>query len=140
MTKIIGLGVAGLVLVGLFAFLNYSKENPIIPVEENTYVPIPGINTPTDSGVSVTPPAYPPAPTSYTLAQVSTHKSKSDCWSAINGSLYDLTSWIGQHPGGQQAIMSICGKDGSKAFNAQHGDAAKQATILFTFKIGVLKN
>src|SRR4051812_33182532 len=55
----------------------------------------------------------------YTLADVSKHKDASSCWTAINGGVYDVTSWIDQHPGGRDAILSLCGKDGSSAFNGQ---------------------
>ena len=75
----------------------------------------------------------------YTLADVTTHSTESDCWSTINGGVYNLTSWIPRHPGGKQAIEGLCGKDGSAAFNAQHGGGAQQATILATMKIGTLK-
>lgn len=77
--------------------------------------------------------------TTYTLAQVATHKTASDCWTTISGSVYDLTKWIGQHPGGEGAILSICGKDGTGAFTGQHGMGGKEASILAGFKIGVLK-
>ena len=74
----------------------------------------------------------------FALADVSKHKDSASCWSAINGGVYDLTSWIPQHPGGPQAILSICGIDGSSRFNARHGGAALQAKILAGFKIGTL--
>ena len=56
----------------------------------------------------------PPAPTtsaSYTLAEVKLHGTKTDCWTVVNGSVYNVTSWISQHPGGQMAITSMCGVD-----------------------------
>jgi cytochrome b involved in lipid metabolism len=87
-------------------------------------------------------PAETPAPTAakeYTLAEVATHKNQTSCWSAINGKVYDLTSWIAEHPGGEGAILGICGKDGSAAFNGQHGGQQKQADVLATFMIGNLK-
>lgn len=79
-----------------------------------------------------------PTVSSYSLAQVAVHNSASSCWSVINGGVYDLTTWIGQHPGGKQAIMGLCGKDGSTAFNGQHEGGEKQAAMLVTLKIGVL--
>lgn len=75
---------------------------------------------------------------SYTMAQVATHANIASCWSTIDGNVYDLTSWIPQHPGGKRAIEGLCGKDGTAAFHGQHGDAKKQADILATMKIGVL--
>src|SRR6185503_18872617 len=77
----------------------------------------------------VTPPTNPGSSNnkSYTLATVATHNSQSSCWTTISGKVYDLTTWIGQHPGGEQAIISICGKDGTSAFLGQHGGQQKQA-------------
>lgn len=75
---------------------------------------------------------------SYTLSQIAGHATASSCWSAINGGVYDLTNWIVKHPGGQQAILSICGKDGSAAFNNQHYGSQKIANLLASFKIGTL--
>ena len=79
-------------------------------------------------------------PTSYTLADIAAHNSQSSCWSTISGDVYDLTAWIGQHPGGEGAILSICGADGTSAFMGQHGYNGRVNTILASFKIGVLKN
>lgn len=73
-----------------------------------------------------------------TLAEVAKHNSWTSCWSAINGNVYDLTSWIPNHPGGEQNILVICGKDGSVAFNGQHSRSTRAQTILIGFKIGVL--
>ena len=77
---------------------------------------------------------------SYTMAQVSVHNSGTSCWSAINGNVYDLTSWIPNHPGGPDKILQLCGTDGSAKFNGQHGGSQQQATVLAGFKIGVLVN
>ncbi|MFA7286180.1 MAG: cytochrome b5 domain-containing protein [Patescibacteria group bacterium] len=97
-----------------------------------------GSTTPVDTTI---PPDQASAPkvAGYTLTDVATHSTKENCWSAVNGNVYDLTSWVPKHPGGDAAIAQICGKDGSALFAGQHGGAAKQASILATFKIGVLQ-
>lgn len=79
------------------------------------------------------------AQTSYSNAEVAGHATASDCWAIINGGVYDLTTWIPQHPGGERAIEGLCGKDGSAAFNGQHGVGAAQAAILAERKVGVVK-
>lgn len=83
-------------------------------------------------------PTSTPTPSGITLAQVALHNSRSSCWSAINGNVYDLTSWITNHPGGENNILIICGKDGSGAYNNQHGGSSKTESILVGFKIGTL--
>lgn len=74
----------------------------------------------------------------YTLTQVTKHGAVSDCWTAINGDVFNLTDWIAQHPGGEEAILSVCGKDGSAAFNDQHGGDRKPERILSSYQIGAL--
>lgn len=75
---------------------------------------------------------------SYTSTQVAAHGKSGDCWSSINASVYNLTAWISQHPGGEGPILSICGKDGSAAFNGQHGDNGRAKQALALFKVGSL--
>jgi cytochrome b involved in lipid metabolism len=77
--------------------------------------------------------------TLYTFAEVQKHKTSTDCWTMINGNVYNVTSWITQHPGGAQAIIYLCGIDGSAAFNAQHGGQVRPASELSGFLIGTLK-
>lgn len=79
-----------------------------------------------------------PAAAAYTLADVARHATATDCWAAVNGGVYDLTAWIAEHPGGREAIIGLCGKDGSAAFNRQHGGKQGPANELATFKIGTL--
>ncbi|HEY6020021.1 MAG TPA: cytochrome b5-like heme/steroid binding domain-containing protein [Candidatus Paceibacterota bacterium] len=79
-----------------------------------------------------------PTKSGYTMADVAKHNSASACWTAINGKVYDVTSWINQHPGGTQAILSLCGTDGSAAFNGQHGGQGRPASELASFLLGPL--
>lgn len=76
----------------------------------------------------------------FTMAEVAMHSSAQSCWSAINGNVYDLTSWIPNHPGGPDKILQLCGTDGSAKFNAKHGGSPQQAAVLAGFIIGVVKN
>ena len=56
--------------------------------------------------------------TTYTLADVAMHNSGSDCWLAIDGRVYDVTSFIPSHPGGQ-AILQGCGTDATTLFETR---------------------
>lgn len=76
----------------------------------------------------------------FSLEEISSHNSRVSCWSAIGGGVYDLTSWIPNHPGGEKAILSICGIDGSKAYDGKHGLNPKIAKILGGFRIGELSD
>ncbi len=112
--------IIGLVLVvsmGTLVFFN--KKSSYQPAENTT--------SQTDTKIA-----------GFTLEQITAHKDASSCWTAINGSVYDLTSWIPKHPGGSEAILWLCGKDGTEAFNKQHGGSNKIAKVLGGFKVGLL--
>jgi hypothetical protein len=75
---------------------------------------------------------------SYTLAQVQQHATAASCWAVVDGGVYDLTAWAGQHPGGASRILALCGRDATADFAAQHrGDRDPQETLP-RFRIGTL--
>lgn len=85
------------------------------------------------------PAAAPVVTASYTKAQVAKHNKASDCWTIVNGGVYNLTSYVKKHPGGSSRIIRLCGKNGTSAFVAQHGSAGKAARVLKSYKIGTVK-
>lgn len=52
----------------------------------------------------------------YTFAEVASHNSESDCWTVIDNKVYDLTSFIPTHEGGN-VITESCGIDSTTLFN-----------------------
>ena len=76
--------------------------------------------------------------TPYQASEVGNHATAEDCWSLINSKIYNLTDWIGQHPGGSSPIQAICGRDGSAMFNMQHNVMQGPASMLQEFQIGVV--
>jgi cytochrome b involved in lipid metabolism len=79
-----------------------------------------------------------PLATTFTAAEVTKHNTGTDCWSVVNGKVYDLTSYVTGHPGGATVIKAICGKDGSASFAGQHGSASKPNNVLAAFLLGPL--
>ena len=75
----------------------------------------------------------------YTLstALVAQHNKASDCWATIGANVYNVSSYINSHPGGQTNITKYCGADMGAAFSAQ-GHSANASSILASFKIGVI--
>lgn len=85
----------------------------------------------------------------YTIDEVKTHAVRNDCWTVVNSQVFDITSFIEHHPGGDE-ILRACGADGSSLFNNRttdsgqsigsgrsHSDSA--ASILKDLYIGDLK-
>lgn len=84
-------------------------------------------------------PGPPPAPTTrYSRAEVAKHASTSDCWSVVNGKVYDLTKWVSRHPGGREGIAEMCGINGAGEFLEQHARDADAQEVLAGYQIGVL--
>lgn len=134
---IIGLAVVLALGLGVWYFVpSQATPNPYggssAPLEStnpNAVDPIP---------TSTSTPQSPASVPNYSMTQVALHKDSSSCWSAINGNVYNLTTWIYRHPGGPARILSICGKDGSSAFTGQHAGEPKPEKMLASFKIGVI--
>ena len=74
----------------------------------------------------------------YTLEKVKANASAASCWTVIKGNVYDLTKWIGSHPGGESAIISLCGVDGSASFASQHEGKSKPESRLAGYLLGPL--
>ncbi len=89
-------------------------------------------------GVAVKAATAKPAAAGYTLEKVKANASATSCWSVIKGNVYDLTKWIGSHPGGESAILSLCGVDGSAAFASQHEGKSKPESRLSGYLLGPL--
>lgn len=51
----------------------------------------------------------------FTKENVAEHATKDDCWTIISDKVYDITSYLARHPGGN-AITAACGTDGTMLF------------------------
>jgi len=72
-----------------------------------------------------------------TLAELANHATREDCWTAIDTTVYDLTPYMQQHPGGAGSLAFLCGIDGTTAFKSQHGSEQRPASELTSLAIGV---
>lgn len=85
----------------------------------------------------------------YSAEEVAKHNTESDCWTIIDGSVYDLTSYISQHPGNDN-ILSACGVDATAFFKGEqagqeggtnnHRESGRAQSELERLKIGTLKS
>jgi cytochrome b involved in lipid metabolism len=92
-------------------------------------------------GGSAPAPAQKPVSTNLPLTsdEVKKHNSANDCWSIIDGVVYDLTNWVDSHPGGSSRITAICGKDGTSNFLGQHNNSNSAKSRLKGFELGKLE-
>ncbi|KAH8116118.1 fatty acid-2 hydroxylase [Phellopilus nigrolimitatus] len=76
----------------------------------------------------------------YTAEDLAAHNSRSSCWVARNGKVYDVSGFLADHPGGDDLILDHAGKDvgavmGNKDEH-EHSDSAYE--MLDEFIVGRL--
>lgn len=54
----------------------------------------------------------------HTLEEVSAHNTQEDCWLVVDGTVADMTSFFGKHPGGDENLLKGCGKDATEMFHS----------------------
>jgi cytochrome b involved in lipid metabolism len=71
---------------------------------------------------------------------VAKHNKASNCWTIVDGKVYNLTKFVAKHPGGRKRIIRMCGRDSSAAFHGQHSSGSRaNKVVLRRYKIGTLR-
>jgi len=73
-----------------------------------------------------------------TYAEVSEHSTKKDLYVVIHDKVYNASSFIDEHPGGEEVLLDVAGQDATEAFeDVGHSDEARE--ILDGLIVGTLK-
>ena len=72
----------------------------------------------------------------YTREEVAKHNTVEDIWVIANNKVYNVTSYLRHHPGGQFVIKSFGGKDATKHY-LNHNKRAQN--LWKKLKIGYIK-
>lgn len=73
-----------------------------------------------------------------TYRQVQQHANKKDLYVVIHDKIYNATSFIDEHPGGEEVLLDVGGQDATEAFeDVGHSDEARE--ILAGMHVGKLK-
>ncbi|KAH6802172.1 cytochrome B5 isoform A [Perilla frutescens var. frutescens] len=73
----------------------------------------------------------------YTMEEASQHNTNEDCWIVIDGKVYDVSSYLDEHPGGDDVLLGATGKDATDEFeDAGHSKSARE--LMDKFCIGEL--
>lgn len=72
-------------------------------------------------------------------SQVKQHNKRDDCWCIIHGKVYDLTSFLNQHPAGSDIIMKYAGTDATKAFEPVHPPDIIEKLLPPELELGVIE-
>ena len=106
---------------------------------------VPEGGEPVEEDIPSAPPTDEPMnlPASFSMEEIAKHGSENDCWLLIDGKVYDVTEFIGRHPGGD-AVLEGCGIDSTELYETRpmgsgtpHSPGARQR--LDDYYIGELK-
>lgn len=73
----------------------------------------------------------------YSLSEVSQHETFDDCWIVVFDKVYDVTSFLLEHPGGEEVMLENAGRDATLAFRAV-GHSALAVRALDEYLVGIL--
>ncbi|CAN6881670.1 unnamed protein product [Brassica oleracea] len=63
----------------------------------------------------------------YPMEEVAAHNKQDDCWIVIDGKVYDVTPYMDEHPGGDDVLLAVTGKDATDEFeDAGHSKTARE--------------
>ncbi|KAJ5595183.1 uncharacterized protein N7459_001391 [Penicillium hispanicum] len=74
----------------------------------------------------------------FTLQEVTAHNTKKDLYMVVHNKVYDCSSFVDEHPGGEEVLLDVAGQDGTEAFeDVGHSDEARE--ILDGLLVGTVK-
>ncbi|KAF2398708.1 putative cytochrome b5 [Trichodelitschia bisporula] len=73
----------------------------------------------------------------FTYAEVAEHSTKKDLYVVVHDKVYNVSSFVDEHPGGEEVLVDVAGQDSTEAFeDVGHSDEARE--ILDGLEVGVL--
>jgi L-lactate dehydrogenase (cytochrome) len=74
------------------------------------------------------------------VAELAKHNSRGDCWVAIHGRVYNLTTFLDAHPAGAGIILKHAGTDATSAFDPFHpSDMIERMGLEKSLFVGLLE-
>ncbi|KAF2279742.1 cytochrome b5 [Westerdykella ornata] len=74
----------------------------------------------------------------FTYKEVEAHNTKKDLFVVVHDKVYNCSSFVDEHPGGEEVLLDVAGQDATEAFeDVGHSDEARE--ILEGLHVGNLK-
>ncbi|KAJ0972947.1 hypothetical protein J5N97_020906 [Dioscorea zingiberensis] len=75
----------------------------------------------------------------YSNSEISLHTSKKDCWLVIHGKVYDVTTFLEDHPGGEDVLLHASASgDATKSFE-EVGHSSTAKSLMKGYLIGTVE-
>lgn len=65
----------------------------------------------------------------YTWEEVAEHNTEKSLWVTVRGKVYDISSWVNNHPGGKEILLLAAGRDITYAFDSYHPFTEKPTQV-----------
>lgn len=72
----------------------------------------------------------------FTFDEVQQHRSKDSCWVILYGNVYDVTSFLPEHPGGSKIILQLAGTDATEEYDPIHPPGTLKDSLPDSAKLG----
>lgn len=76
----------------------------------------------------------------FTWDEIKRHTTHASRWIVIENEVFDVTTWLKKHPGGQRVLQHYSGQDATEAFKAFHKESAYIDKFKKTVRIGRVKD
>jgi cytochrome b involved in lipid metabolism len=121
--------IAGVVIVG---FVSNNAGNKSVT----------GLNTSSTNQINKVTGVSPTVATlKLSNAELAKHNSSQSCWLLISGKIYDVTTYLNSHPGGEGEILKTCGTDATIIYDNRDGTgshSSRARSMLTDYYIGDL--
>lgn len=124
MKNVIGVTIFALIIVALVAAVVFLAGNNMPPMMNTNRTNM--TNTSQEQMLTQENQTTTPTQMFITRAELSKHMSRSDCWGAYEGKVYDLTAFLPKYPGSSATVALYCGEveKFEKAFKEQYGESS----------------
>ncbi|KAF2640906.1 L-lactate dehydrogenase [Massarina eburnea CBS 473.64] len=72
----------------------------------------------------------------FDYAEVAKHNTAESCWVVLYGQVYDVTSFLSEHPGGSKVILQLAGTDATEEYDPIHPPGILEENLTEEQKLG----
>ncbi|OCK80169.1 putative mitochondrial cytochrome b2 [Lepidopterella palustris CBS 459.81] len=74
----------------------------------------------------------------FDYAEVSKHNTAESCWVILYNNVYDVTSFLPEHPGGSKIILQLAGTDATEEYDPIHPPGTLEENLSASAKLGTI--